>query len=540
MASHDSYMDPKDAARLSIAEQHDWLRARRSRRSVLKVGAITAGAAVAAPALGGMASAAPSKRATPTVTFNRERVNGASVSPFGRRVSFGADPTSEINLAWQVPLAVGSPFVRLGLDPNHLGERIEAETRVLTTAAADITGPVDSVAPSFPTTIEQTYLHVALTHLRPDTTYYYSVGHDGNDQQGTGIASFTTAPSRPQPYTFTAFGDQGISYDAVGVSRLLPAESPAFHLHAGDVAYAEDTGHGLITDSYDPRVWDGWFNQTDFFTSSTPYMVAVGNHEMEAWYSPHGYGGQEARFDFPGTGPSACPATYYFTYGNVAYISLDANDVSYEIPANFGYSDGAQTSWLESTLAALRADDTIDFVVAYFHHCAYSTCTSHGSEGGARQYWAPLFDKYSVDLVINGHNHIYERTDPIIGGSPTTTVPAGGTVYPATQGTTYVATGGAGDSLYAFSAPDSYEGETDNVEPVAGYYNGPDGEVKESVEWSQVRFTGYEFIAVDVQPPSWSGGTTTLTIRTISEIGTEIDRVVLERTHETSGRRHGK
>jgi hypothetical protein len=102
-----------------------------------------------------------------------------------------------------VPLAVGSPFVRLGLDPDHLGERIEAETRVLTTAPADITGAVDSVAPSFPTTIEQNYLHVALTHLRPDTTYYYSVGHDGNDHPGAGIASFTTAPSLPQPYIFT-------------------------------------------------------------------------------------------------------------------------------------------------------------------------------------------------------------------------------------------------------------------------------------------------------------------------------------------------
>ncbi len=33
-----------------------------------------------------------------------------------------------------------------------------------------------------------------------------------------------------------------------------------------------------------------------------------------------------------------------------------------------------------------------------------------------RTNWVPLFDKYAVDLVINGHNHIYERTDPLKGG----------------------------------------------------------------------------------------------------------------------------
>jgi hypothetical protein len=44
-----------------------------------------------------------------------------------------------------------------------------------------------------------------------------------------------------------------------------------------------------------------------------------------------------ARFDFPQQ------RTYYsFTYGNVAVISLDANDVSYEIPANLGYTAGTR------------------------------------------------------------------------------------------------------------------------------------------------------------------------------------------------------
>jgi hypothetical protein len=59
------------------------------------------------------------------------------------------------------------------------------------------------------------------------------------------IASFTTAPSRPGPFTFTAFGDQGVTNDAVGTTSLILAQSPAFHLHAGDISYAESGGDGF-------------------------------------------------------------------------------------------------------------------------------------------------------------------------------------------------------------------------------------------------------------------------------------------------------
>jgi hypothetical protein len=206
----------------------------------------------------------------------------------------------------------------------------------------------------------------------------------------------------------------------------------------------------------------------------------------------------------------------------------DANDVSYEIPANLGYSGGKQAAWLKATLASLRANPEIDFIVAYFHHCTYSTCTSHASEGGARQYFAPLFDEYSVDLVINGHNHIYERNNPLIGGKQTVSAPSGSTVTPATQGTTYVVAGGAGDSLYAFNVADSYEGSVDKVASISSYVNEASGQQAETVTYSQVRYTGYCLLVVDAVPAE-RGGTSTLLVRGLNEDGVEIDRVTLAR-----------
>ncbi|HEY2563705.1 MAG TPA: hypothetical protein VGI44_08330 [Acidimicrobiales bacterium] len=69
-----------------------------------------------------------------------------------------------------------------------------------------------------------------------------------------------------------------------------------------------------------------------------------------------------------------------------------------------------------------------------------------------------------------------------------TTTPIGATIEPATQGTTYGAAAGAGASLYAFSVPESYEGNVDNVPSVNSYVNQVGGtEVPETVAWSPVR-----------------------------------------------------
>ena len=518
-------MTPSQAERLSLAEQHEWYRRASTRRALLRGGLVGAGALVAGPALlGGASAAASSLPVGAALLPGPDHAAGSAVIPFGRHISFGADPTSQVAIAWQVPAAVSRPFVRVGTSPWDLGERIDAEVRPVSTRRS-VVRSVDSVAPSAGPTIEQYYLHAQVGRLLPGHTYYYGVGHDGFDARAIGaIRSFRTAPTGRVPFTFTAFGDQGVSYDAVGTAGLVQAQNPAFHLHAGDISYAESGGGGLITDSYDPRVWDSFFAQVEPVASTVPWQVAVGNHEMEPWYSPDGYGGQFARFDFAGA-----TTTYYaFVYGNVGVISLDANDVSFELPANRGYSAGRQTAWLAARLAALRKQPGVDFIVVQFHHCAYSTCTAHSSDGGVRDAWVALFDKYHVDLVINGHNHIYERTDPLRGGAVTGAAPIGSTVRAAQQGTTYIVAGGAGNSLYQFSAADSYEGGVDNISAINAFVSeAGQTKVPETVNWSRVRFTGYCLLRLDSRPAQWPGGTSTLTVRGLSEDGTEIDHLVL-------------
>ncbi|MEV0174053.1 metallophosphoesterase family protein [Streptomyces sp. NPDC050803] len=507
---------PQLARRMSMAEQHEYLRTKLTRRRTLVTAGAVAGGLLTGCSSSGTATSTPSASAT-------TKAPGSAVVPFGRHLAFGADPRTQMRVSWQVPLAVRRPYVRIGTRPDELGRKTAAEVRALHTPG------VKGVRLA----LDQYYVHAALDGLLPGTTYYYGVGHDGFDpaaaDRRSTITSFRTAPASPEKFVFTAFGDQGVSKAAAANDHVLLRQNPAFHLHAGDICYANVKGRGEKTDGYDPGFWDLFLKQNEEVARSVPWMVTTGNHDMEAWYSPEGYGGQLARWSLPDSGfdPRTAPGVYAFTYGNVGFVALDANDVSYEIPANLGHTGGKQTAWLDERLTALRADAGVDFVVVFFHHCAYST-SSHASDGGVRDEWLPLFEKHQVDLVINGHNHVYERTDAIKGGEVGRRVPIGASTDPTRDGTVYVTAGGGGKELYGFPAgvAESYEGHVSERESVETFrWTKSRQSDAETVEWSRVRYRGFSFLSVEAV----SGTRPRLTVSALAQSGERIDHFEVRR-----------
>lgn len=204
---------------------------------------------------------------------------------------------------------------------------------------------------------------------------------------------------------------------------------------------------------------------------------------------------------------------------------MDGNDASYELPANRGWLGSRQDAWLRTTLASLRADPAVDFVVAAFHNCMFCTIAVHGSDGGVRSRYEPVFDEFAVDLVVNGHNHSYERTHPRKGGANTAEVPPGGTVRPASQGTTYIVAGGGGKTGYPVSlSPTSY------VVDEGGR------KVPEIADWSASHSEPYNLLVADVVPLT-AARTTTMKLRAVSPSGSVIDTVTLERPAKAALRR---
>lgn len=517
---------PRRLARdMTVADQHEWIRAELRRRPVTRRAALRGGIG----ALAGLALAHG-----PWTGVARAAETGL----VGRHLAFGDDPRTSMAIAAELTgKPAGKVLLDLGLDTGY-GATVPVELRELVSQVPrgeDVRGG------------EQLFAHARAEGLTAGTTYHYRFRLP--DGSTTPDATFRTAPGKGdrRPFTFTAFADQGVASDdgrgADGngsaappnaLTALITKDAPAFHLLAGDICYADRAGRGGRDDSFDPGLWTQYFAAIEKSAAHTPWMFATGNHDMEALYddgdSGHGYGGHAARLDLPRTGPSGCPSVYAFTHGCVGVVSIDANDLSTEIRANTGYSRGAQVEWLTDTLAAFRADPDVTFVVVFFHHCAYSTSDSHASDGGVRSALTSLFDRFSVDLAVQGHNHQYERTDPIRGGEATREAPDRATVRPATDGTTYICVGSGGrrSNGWLDDGGDRYRGRTGDDREIRSRVTGKDGEKSETVGWSRVRYAGYAYLRVEVQPEV-PGRIATMRVHAVTDDGEEIDRIDLAR-----------
>ena len=152
-----------------------------------------------------------------------------------------------------------------------------------------------------------------------------------------------------------------------------------------------------------------------------------------------------------------------------------------------------------------------------FHHCAYCSNAVHGSDGGVRDAWGALFDEHEVDLVVNGHNHCYERAHPVRGGEVVREV-ANGASWSSARGTTYITAGGGGQAAYPTFLPG-----------VSYVTQGGIGlKVPELTTWSAVANPVSSVLAVDVIPPG-PDGTTELRLRAVTPTGAVIDRLTLTR-----------
>ncbi|MDX1512048.1 MAG: metallophosphoesterase, partial [Nitriliruptorales bacterium] len=155
-----------------------------------------------------------------------------------------------------------------------------------------------------------------------------------------------------------------------------------------------------------------------------------------------GYDSYRTRFALPPNGDPRWEGCWYrFRYGSVEFISIDNNDVNTEVPTNIGYSEGRQRAFVEQALGAAAADPNVDFIIVLMHQAAFSNGL-HGNDQGVRDAWFDLFATHGVDLVIQGHDHHYERThlmdhDQVVHASEEGT-------YVSDLGTMYVVAGNGG------------------------------------------------------------------------------------------------
>ena len=268
------------------------------------------------------------------------------------------------------------------------------------------------------------WLHkVLITGLKPDTEYLYRVYLDGVNVTPT--ASLQTElrfqTSAAAPLRFLALGDSGDGGAAqTGLESEMESEGSALVLHVGDLAY--ESGTFLELEDY-------FFNVYRRMMGRVPFFAVPGNHD---------YGdGSALAFRSMLSVPTPAMANqdrglyYSFDWGPVHFTALDSN-----LPLVLAdEGKGPLLQWLEQDLRSTQRQ----FRVAFFHHTPFPT-SNHRDDSTcamARQDITPILEKYGVHLVLNGHEHLYQRSKPRRNG----------VFLDQGWGTVYVTTGGGGHVL---------------------------------------------------------------------------------------------
>jgi hypothetical protein len=267
-------------------------------------------------------------------------------------------------------------------------------------------------------------------------------GCDGPAPHGPAAVS-----GRPARSGLVAFGDSGGGPAQPAVATAMERWAATHRVDAlvttGDNVYERG----------EPELFAAQLDQPyQALRRRRPLWATLGNHDVTA-----GHGGEQLRHlglpDLP----------YTRSLPGLQLLFLDANRV-----------DEAQASWLDARLS----DPGPDLRAVVFHHPAWS-CSVHDTSEQVGRHWVPVLEDHRVALVLNGHDHNYQRF-----------------VSPA--GVTYVVTGGGGRRLYPLDAC-----ATGSPERVAG----------------QVR---HHFTAVEVRDGS-------LAVTAVAADGAVLDRAVIRR-----------
>jgi Purple acid Phosphatase, N-terminal domain/Calcineurin-like phosphoesterase len=523
-----------------------------SRRQVLVAGAAAAG--------GTGLLAGTARQARAATARAGKRAAAGDGTPEQVHLTWGEDPTAGVVVSWASPDQAVRPRLRIGT------RVIPAEERAYTDGINGETA--------------WTY-HARVDRLRPGATYVYAVTADNDaGAEDPFSATFRTAPAGRQPFRFTSFGDLAtpntewvLSYGQSAYAvAAVESFQPLFHLLNGDLCY------GDLNPASQPEVWRDFGNNNQASAAYRPWMPCPGNHEVEFGNGPQGFTSYLTRYTLPDNQVAGFAGRWYsFRVGSVLFVSLDADDVVYQDAGAFvagpepltpvastgnppiepgtsfyihGYSNGAQTAWLEQTLAAARQDRSIDWIIAQMHQCAASSsATGNGSDLGIRAEWLPLFDQYQADLVLTGHDHDYERSFPCRGldasagtsaatGStvntlrphPVTTMDTG--VFDTSQGTVHLilGCGGTDANLDDYGLPDGERqakvftaANHPALSSTADVYARAAADAVEDAIWSARRdtSTGYGIAVFDVDPGNGPGSQTSITVTHYHALGAD-------------------
>jgi len=247
-----------------------------------------------------------------------------------------------------------------------------------------------------------------------DATNDKSKGNDDNDDKS---------------FNFAAAGDFGCSTNAQNTIESIVQREPELVLPLGDLSYHSSA--------------DCWFDITSPLKGKM--MVTLGYHDTQDGAAKMNQYINSFQLDKP-------------------YYSYDYKKVHFLIMASQSdYNEGSdQYNFVVQDLEKASQNKDIEWTVVTSYGPFYTSPSTHKAEKDLRDIYHPIFEKYNVDLVLQAHNHNYQRTYPISYNSagdssePILTNQNTTGYYNDTDGTVFALVGTGGESFYPFSGQAPY------------------------------------------------------------------------------------
>jgi hypothetical protein len=200
----------------------------------------------------------------------------------------------------------------------------------------------------------------------PKTFDGYSFARDGDKKR--------------KEFNFAAVGDFGCSKNTEKTISNIEDKKPELVLPLGDLSYQSTA--------------DCWFDAMSPFKGKI--MITLGFHDVNDGKSKMNQ--YINSFDLNKQYNS-------FDYRHVHFVNL-ASESNFE-------QGSAQYKFINEDLKKASENKDIDWIVVTTYGPFYTSPSTHKAEKDLRDIYHPIFEKYDVDLVLQAHNHNYQRTYPI-------------------------------------------------------------------------------------------------------------------------------
>jgi hypothetical protein len=223
-------------------------------------------------------------------------------------------------------------------------------------------------------------------------------------------------------FNFAALGDTNCNSNTEDVVADIQSKAPELVLGLGDYIYNDDSA-------------DCWLEIVEPIDNIM--KIAIGNHE---------------------TGDILTELMEHYGLTD-QYYSFDYQNVHFTVMADYVPDEigSEQYTFVQNDLAKAASDPNIDWIVVSHHSQKYASTQNYDipEEREWNNIYHPLFEQYNVDLVLQGHQHNYQRTFPIKYNSDTPINPIitdrNTDTYTNPEGQIYLTVGTGGAALHSLN-----------------------------------------------------------------------------------------